>query len=80
MRARFAAFAFSLAALLSLPDLVQADVTTTRKAHSVTTPKSPSTRGRVHVRGYRRKDGTYVAPHTRAAPYTRGTPKKRRSK
>ena len=25
-------------------------------------------RGRVHVRGYYRKDGTYVRPHTRRAP------------
>jgi hypothetical protein len=24
--------------------------------------------GRVHVRGYTRRDGTYVAPHTRSAP------------
>ena len=28
--------------------------------------------GPVHVRGYVRHDGTYVAPHTRAAPGTAG--------
>lgn len=28
--------------------------------------------GSVHVRGYTRKDGTYVAPHTRSAPRPRG--------
>ena len=26
--------------------------------------------GSVHVRGYTRKDGTYVAPHTRSAPHS----------
>lgn len=31
------------------------------------TPSS-SKGGRVHVRGYYRKDGTYVRPHTRSAP------------
>jgi uncharacterized membrane protein YgcG len=31
-------------------------------------PSSPSGGGTVHVRGYTRKDGTYVAPYTRRAP------------
>jgi endonuclease YncB( thermonuclease family) len=29
---------------------------------------TPSSSGQVHVRGYYRKDGTYVAPHTRRRP------------
>lgn len=32
---------------------------------------SPSTGGSVHVRGYYRKDGTYVRPHTRSRPGSR---------
>jgi hypothetical protein len=32
---------------------------------------SPSTGGTVHVRGYYRKDGTYVRPHTRSSPRRR---------
>lgn len=31
----------------------------------------PSTGGSVHVRGYYRKNGTYVRPHTRRAPRRR---------
>ena len=40
--------------------------TVSSKSHSAkpTTPKT------VHVRGYTRKDGTYVAPHDRSAPGT----------
>jgi hypothetical protein len=31
--------------------------------------KNPSSKKKdVHVRGYYRKNGTYVAPHTRSAP------------
>ncbi len=33
-----------------------------------TSDSSPPSGGPVHVRGYTRKDGTYVAPHTRSAP------------
>jgi len=32
---------------------------------------TPSSGGRVYVRGYTRKDGTYVAPYTRSAPRRR---------
>lgn len=32
------------------------------------TIESPSTGGTVQVKGYTRKDGTYVKPHTRSAP------------
>jgi hypothetical protein len=32
---------------------------------------SPSTGGSVHVRGYYRRDGTYVRPHTRSRPGSR---------
>jgi hypothetical protein len=35
------------------------------------TPPSYSGGGTVHVRGYYRKDGTYVRPHTRSAPRRR---------
>jgi hypothetical protein len=31
-------------------------------------PSSGSSGGSVHVRGYYRKDGTYVRPHTRRSP------------
>jgi hypothetical protein len=34
-----------------------------------TTPSSGSTGGTVHVKGYYRKNGTYVRPHTRSAPH-----------
>jgi hypothetical protein len=33
-----------------------------------TTPTSSTSTGTVQVRGYYRKDGTYVRPHTRSAP------------
>ena len=33
---------------------------------------SRSSSGRVHVRGYTRRDGSHVAPHTRSAPHSRG--------
>ena len=32
---------------------------------------APSSSGRVHVKGYYRKDGTYVRPHTRRYPKRR---------
>jgi hypothetical protein len=38
---------------------------------------------RVYVRGYYRKDGTYVRPHTRSRPHAKGgssTPKKKSPK
>ena len=40
--------------------------TVSSKSHA-SKPKAPKT---VHVRGYTRKDGTYVAPHDRSAPGT----------
>jgi hypothetical protein len=39
---------------------------------SYSSPTSPSTRGPVHVDGYYRKDGKYVAPYTRSAPGSGG--------
>ncbi len=33
-----------------------------------TTRSTTSSGGTVHVKGYTRKDGTYVSPHTRSAP------------
>lgn len=38
----------------------------------------PSSTGRVQVRGYYRKDGTYVRPHTRSRPKSRTTSRRRR--
>lgn len=35
---------------------------------SSTTRSSTSSGGTVHVKGYTRKNGTYVSPHTRSAP------------
>lgn len=35
--------------------------------------RSSASTGTVHVRGYTRKDGTYVRPHTRRAPGTAGS-------
>lgn len=43
-------------------------------SHSSHAPKSKSTKNKsVHVRGYTRKDGTYVAPYDRSAPDTTGS-------
>ena len=42
----------------------------TSRKPSVKKKPSPSG-GKVHVRGYTRRDGTYVAPHTRRAPRKR---------
>ena len=39
---------------------------------STSTKSSQSTGGTVSVKGYTRKDGTYVRPHTRSAPRRRG--------
>ena len=49
------------------PTQSTASPTTTRSSSTY----SPSTGGTVHVRGYYRKDGTYVRPHTRRAPTRR---------
>jgi hypothetical protein len=44
------------------------------KATKSHTSKSKSTKNKsVHVRGYTRKDGTYVAPYDRSAPDTTGS-------
>ncbi len=43
--------------------------TSTRSASSYT--PSSSSGGSVNVKGYTRKDGTYVSPHTRSAPRRR---------
>ncbi|MBD8084496.1 hypothetical protein [Chryseobacterium caseinilyticum] len=42
----------------------------TTKTTGTYTPRS-SSGGSVHVKGYTRKDGTYVRPHTRSAPRRR---------
>lgn len=39
--------------------------------HSYNYTPSTSSGGTVHVKGYTRKDGTYVTPHTRSAPRRR---------
>lgn len=65
------------AGLLTVPSVGQAAQATGAASHSPgTTSHKPSSKkstvkpsgGKVHVKGYRRKDGTYVAPHDRAAP------------
>lgn len=38
------------------------------RRHQIAAPASTSSSGSVHVRGYRRRDGTYVRPHTRRRP------------
>lgn len=38
---------------------------------STTSYSTPSSGGSVHVKGYTRKNGTYVRPHTRSAPRRR---------
>jgi hypothetical protein len=48
--------------------------TTTTRSSTSTTAKSSYTPGSgapVQVKGYYRKDGTYVRPHTRSAPKRR---------
>ena len=45
-----------------------ADVTTVRPTYTPSSSPSRSTGGPVQVKGYTRKDGTYVAPHTRKSP------------
>ncbi len=44
-------------------------------SHSYSAPhvSTPSVGGAVHVHGYTRKDGTYVAPYTRSAPHEQAT-------
>jgi len=57
----------------SLPTTSNA-ANSTYQTHSNYTTRNSSTRssgGTVHVKGYTRKDGTYVRPHTRSAPKRR---------
>lgn len=42
--------------------------TTTTGTRASSSKPSTSSGGTVHVKGYTRKDGTYVQPHTRSAP------------
>src|SRR3989442_13177094 len=42
----------------------------TGRTHGTHHSSSSSTKPKVYVKGYYRKDGTYVAPHYRAAPNT----------
>jgi len=44
---------------------------------SILTAPLAAQRGRVHVRGYTRSDGTHVAPHTRTAPRIYAAPSPR---
>lgn len=49
---------------------------TSAESYNTSTPSynytpSTSSGGTVHVKGYTRKDGTYVRPHTRSAPRRR---------
>lgn len=58
---------FLLALLLfGLSDYAEAQRRSPSRSRSTTSASS----GKVRVRGYYRKDGTYVAPHTRSAPRT----------
>lgn len=56
-----------LAALLDSADQARS-ATTAVKAAPAGTASTGSSGGTVHVKGYTRKDGTYVRPHTRRAP------------
>jgi hypothetical protein len=40
----------------------------TRARYNTSSNSTPSAGKKVHVKGYTRKDGTYVKPHTRSAP------------
>jgi len=51
---------------LALPSFAVASGRTSSPHHSSSSPTKP----KVYVKGYHRKDGTYVAPHYRAAPRT----------
>lgn len=44
---------------------------TTRTPDRVSSPPASTGSGSVHVRGYYRRDGTYVRPHTRSRPRSR---------
>lgn len=48
--------------------VIPADSAHTRHPSSGGSSASPSSGGSVHVRGYYRRDGTYVRPHTRSRP------------
>lgn len=49
----------------SQPEWTPDDMSRSRAPRSTASASSSSTSGRVYVRGYHRKDGTYVKPHTR---------------
>ncbi len=57
----------SIAALLLFPGGAVAK----SRGGSHSSHSSSSSSGKVHVKGYTRKDGTYVPPHYRAAPHSR---------
>jgi len=55
----------------ALADLSQAKAPVVESHPDTSVPSTSytgSTSGTVQVRGYTRKDGTYVSPHTRSAP------------
>lgn len=49
----------------------QSNSSSSTRSSASSTRTSSSTGGTVHVKGYTRKDGTYVRPHTRSAPRRR---------
>jgi hypothetical protein len=65
-------------AALTKPTQKPTQVTPTSPTYSGGYSSSRSTPGKdVHVGGYRRKDGTYVGPHTRSAPGTRSSSRRK---
>src|SRR5947207_571971 len=67
-------FLLILFSLISITSYAQRGGSRGGRGHSGSSSRSSSSRssgsggGVVHVRGYTRKDGTYVAPHDRTAP------------
>jgi chromosome segregation ATPase len=57
-----------LAVEAELDKLRKSDTTANPAPNNSTTSQPTSSSGTVNVRGYYRKDGTYVQPHTRSAP------------
>lgn len=53
---------------LATPELSATDVRVDPTIYSSESSASSRSSGEVHVKGYHRKDGTYVPPHTRSKP------------
>lgn len=78
MRRPRALILFLLTVLLLFPPLTTAQRRSgsyrSKSSHSATTgSKNSTTSGKVRVRGYTRKDGTYVRGYTRSAPKTKSS-------